>query len=50
MSSSSARVTKGTCDCLRIALDSRFGLLEVFGGEGAQPDKMTRALGEAWDV
>jgi 2-methylcitrate dehydratase PrpD len=30
------------------ALDSRFGLLEVFGGEGAQADKMTRALGQAW--
>jgi 2-methylcitrate dehydratase PrpD len=31
-----------------MALDSRFGLLEVFGGEGAQPDKMTRALGQSW--
>jgi 2-methylcitrate dehydratase PrpD len=32
------------------ALDSRFGLLEVFGGAGAQSDKMTRALGEAWAI
>jgi 2-methylcitrate dehydratase PrpD len=30
------------------ALDSRFGLLEVFGGAGAQADKMTRDLGHAW--
>jgi 2-methylcitrate dehydratase PrpD len=30
------------------ALDSRFGLLEVFGGAGAQADKMTRALGQNW--
>ncbi len=31
-------------------LDSRFGLLEVFGGAGAQADKMTRDLGHAWAV
>jgi 2-methylcitrate dehydratase PrpD len=30
------------------ALDSRFGLLEVFGGSGAQADKMTGDLGQAW--
>jgi 2-methylcitrate dehydratase PrpD len=30
------------------ALDSRFGLLEVFGGAGAQADKMTRELGQSW--
>jgi 2-methylcitrate dehydratase PrpD len=29
-------------------LDSRFGLLEVFGGAGAQADRMTRDLGQAW--
>jgi 2-methylcitrate dehydratase PrpD len=32
------------------ALDSRFGLLEVFGGAGAQADKMTRDLGQAWAI
>jgi 2-methylcitrate dehydratase PrpD len=31
-------------------LDSRFGLLEVFGGAGAQADKMTRDLGQAWAI
>lgn len=31
-------------------LDSRFGLMEVFGGTGAQPEKMSHALGEAWAV
>lgn len=31
-------------------LDSRFGLLEVFGGAGAQADKMTRDLGRAWAI
>jgi 2-methylcitrate dehydratase PrpD len=30
------------------ALDSRFGLLEVFGSAGAQADKMTRDLGQNW--
>jgi 2-methylcitrate dehydratase PrpD len=30
------------------ALDSRFGLLEVFGGAGAHADRMTRDLGQAW--
>ena len=30
------------------ALDSRFGLLEVFGGAGAQADRMTRDLGQSW--
>jgi 2-methylcitrate dehydratase PrpD len=29
-------------------LDSRFGLLEVFGGAGSQADKMTRDLGQSW--
>jgi 2-methylcitrate dehydratase PrpD len=32
------------------ALDSRFGLLEVFGGAGAQADKMTSGLGQAWAI
>jgi 2-methylcitrate dehydratase PrpD len=31
-------------------LDSRFGLLEVFGGAGAQADKMTRDLGQVWAI
>lgn len=30
------------------ALDSRFGLLEVFGGAGANAEKFTYALGYAW--
>jgi 2-methylcitrate dehydratase PrpD len=30
------------------ALDSRFGLLEVFGGAGAQPELMSRDLGKVW--
>jgi 2-methylcitrate dehydratase PrpD len=30
------------------ALDSRFGLLEVFGGAGADASKLTRNLGQAW--
>ena len=30
------------------ALDSRFGLLEVFGGTGAHADRMTHDLGQAW--
>jgi 2-methylcitrate dehydratase PrpD len=32
------------------ALDSRFGLLEVFGGAGAQADKMTSGLGQGWAI
>jgi 2-methylcitrate dehydratase PrpD len=28
------------------ALDSRFGLMEVFGGAGAQPERMTRDIGQ----
>src|SRR5665213_341197 len=32
------------------ALDSRFGLLEVFGGAGAQADRMTRDLGQDWAI
>jgi 2-methylcitrate dehydratase PrpD len=32
------------------ALDSRFGLLEVFGGAAAQADKMTRDLGQNWAI
>jgi len=30
------------------ALDSRFGLLDVFGGAGAQPARMSEGLGAAW--
>lgn len=30
------------------ALDSRFGLLEVFGGAGASAEKLTQSLGHAW--
>lgn len=30
------------------ALDSRFGLLEVYGGSGAQAERMSRALGREW--
>lgn len=30
------------------AIDSRFGLMDVFGGAGAQPEKMTRSLGQVW--
>jgi 2-methylcitrate dehydratase PrpD len=33
-----------------LALESRFGLLEVFGGAGAQPEKLSRGLGEAWAI
>src|SRR5262249_2099897 len=29
-------------------LDSRFGLMEVFGGAGAQPERMSQDLGDAW--
>jgi 2-methylcitrate dehydratase PrpD len=32
------------------AIDSRFGLLDVFGGAGAQPEKLNRNLGFAWAV
>ena len=32
------------------ALDSRFGLLEVFGGTGAQPEQMSHDLGKSWAV
>ena len=31
-----------------MASTSRFGLLEVFGGAGAQAEKMTRDLGQNW--
>lgn len=31
-----------------LALESRFGLLEVFGGTGALPEKMSAELGSAW--
>ncbi|MDB5518674.1 MAG: MmgE/PrpD family protein, partial [Tardiphaga sp.] len=31
-----------------LALESRFGLLEVFGGAGAQPEKISRELGNVW--
>ena len=30
------------------AIDGRFGLLEVFGGAGAQPGRLSRGLGEEW--
>jgi len=30
------------------ALDSRFGLLEVFGGAGADASKLSRGLGDTW--
>src|SRR5262245_17421680 len=30
------------------ALDGRFGLLEVFGGAGAQPERLTSGLGTDW--
>ena len=30
------------------ALDSRFGLMEVFGGAGARPERMSEKLGETW--
>ena len=29
-------------------IDSRFGLLEVFGGAGAKPEKLTANLGQNW--
>ena len=29
-------------------IDSRFGLLEVFGGAGAKPEKLTANLGQRW--
>jgi 2-methylcitrate dehydratase PrpD len=32
------------------ALDSRFGLLELFGGAGANPEKFTHALGKSWAI
>jgi 2-methylcitrate dehydratase PrpD len=32
----------------RAALDGRFGLLEVFGGRNADPEQLTRGLGERW--
>lgn len=30
------------------AIDSRFGLLEVFGGAGAQPERLSHDLGRNW--
>jgi 2-methylcitrate dehydratase PrpD len=32
------------------ALDGRFGLLEIFGGQGADPQYLTTELGERWAV
>jgi 2-methylcitrate dehydratase PrpD len=32
----------------RAALDGRFGLLEVFGGQGADASRLTQGLGERW--
>ena len=29
-------------------IDSRFGLLQVFGGDGANPERMTHGIGQAW--
>jgi 2-methylcitrate dehydratase PrpD len=29
-------------------IDSRFGLMEVFGGAGAQPERLSRNLGQGW--
>ncbi len=33
-----------------LALESRFGLLEVYGGAGAHPEKLSRELGNAWAI
>jgi 2-methylcitrate dehydratase PrpD len=30
------------------AIDSRFGLLDVFGGAGARPERLSHELGSAW--
>ena len=30
------------------AIDSRFGLMDVFGGTGAQPERLSRNLGQGW--
>ena len=30
------------------AIDGAMGLIEVFGGDGAKPDRLTRGLGEEW--
>ena len=32
------------------AVDGRFGLLEVFGGQSAEPDQLWQALGERWAI
>ena len=32
------------------AIDGRFGLLEVFGGQSAEPDHLGRGLGEQWAI
>ncbi|MCC7080817.1 MAG: MmgE/PrpD family protein [Burkholderiales bacterium] len=32
----------------RAAIDGRYGLLEVFGGEGVQPRRLTDGLGATW--
>lgn len=31
-----------------LALESRFGLMEVFGGVGAAPEKLSQSLGQVW--
>ena len=32
----------------RAAVDGRYGLLEVFGGESAEPNRLTDGLGDTW--
>jgi 2-methylcitrate dehydratase PrpD len=32
------------------AIDGRFGLLEVYGGAGANPERLTRDLGDEWAI
>ena len=32
----------------RAAVDGRYGLLEVFAGDSAEPNRLTQGLGEAW--
>jgi 2-methylcitrate dehydratase PrpD len=32
------------------AVDGRYGLLEVFGGDAANPERLTQGLGESWAI
>jgi len=32
------------------AIDGRYGLLDVFGGKAADPESLTRGLGESWAI